>query len=256
MVLTKYKRRRTRRGKPMNKRMIVRRGGSGRYLRPIQAINKGFLYLTRKVRWGLSGSGGQIAGNVTANIPATTSNYALQFGTPVQIGGSANYMVPFSMQFCLSDIINYTDVTQLADQYKIIGVKVAISYNSNVADVDSGSAMPYIFYTTDNDDSALLSVQQIKERMGVQSRYYSSSKMVVFINAKPKVAPLIFGSDSTGSSAYAVPIKPTWINSEYPSAPHYGVRGFIGNWYLPGSKETTTIFDFDVTYKVVAKDFQ
>jgi len=176
----------------------------------------------------------------------------LQLGTPVLVNGD-NYNVPFTMEFRLSDITGYSDIINLCDQYKINSVYVNVYHNSNVADVNSPASMPSIFYIADHDDSGLDTVNNLRQRMGLRYKQFTSNKPRISMSVRPRVAPIVYDGVS---DAYAIPTRPTWINSAYSSAPHYSLRGYFSNVYLPANTgQQVTLFTFDITYSVVAKDF-
>jgi len=194
-----------------------------------------------------------IAG-IPQTINGTGMNSAwLTLGTPVGLNGT-NYDIPFTMEFRLSDITGYTDITNLCDQYKINSVKVNIYYNSTTADVNGPASMPSIFYISDHDDSGVVSRDQIRQRMGLKYKQFTSNKPRVSMGVRPRVAPIIYDG---ATSAYSIPIRATWLNTAYSDAPHYSIRGYFSNVYLPSNvdKAQVSLFTFDITYSVTGKDF-
>jgi len=72
---------------------------------------------------------------------------------------------------------------------------------------------------------------------------------------RPKVAALVYGDTTT--SGYAIPMRPTWLNTSYPTVPHYSLKGYLSNVYCPSitDKTQSTLFTYDITYNVTGKDF-
>ena len=218
-----------------------------------QRLSKGFLTLRRKTA-PCYVTNSATAGSPTAVAGSGVNANWLQLGTPVAVNG-LNYDVPFSMQFTMSDIIAYTDVTNLCDQYRINNVQVSINYNSNSADVNGPSSMPGIYYITDDDDAGVTTVNAVRQRMGLKYKSWGSNRTHVSMGVRPKVAPLLYGPG--GTTGYAIPLRATWINTLSDSVPHYGIRGYFTNVYLPSStsKDQSVLFTFDITYSVSGKDF-
>lgn len=196
----------------------------------------------------------------TAGVPQAVAGAGmnpnwLQLGTPGNLNGQ-NYDIPFSMEFRLSDIVGYADIVNLCDDYKINWVKVTIYYNSNVASVDSPASIPSIFYIADTDSSEVPTVSAFRQRMGSRFKQFTANKPRISMKLSPRVAPLIYSSE--GVEGYSIPVSPTWMNTAYPSVPHYSLKGYLTNVYLPSTldKAQVTLFTYDITYGVTGKDFE
>lgn len=238
----KWKKPRARRAR----RKLFRKRKAGRVL------GKGGFLLTRKTnRCNVFST--TVPGVIGSAAGTGMSSAWITLGTPELING-LNYDVPFSMEFTMSDIIGYTDVTGIADQYKVNWVKVSMNYNSNSADVNGPASMPGVYYIQDSDDAGVTTVSQVRSRMGLKYKSWGSNRTHLSFVVKPKVAPLIY--NGTGTSGYAIPLRTTWLNTLTPSVPHYGVRGYFTNLYLPGVKEQAVLINFDITYSISAKDLE
>jgi len=199
-----------------------------------------------------------IASSATQGTPlvvagAGVSPAWLALGTPIPINGS-NYDVPFAMEFAMSDIIAHADVVNIADQYKINGVQISINYNSNSADVNGPASMPGIYYIQDHDDAGVQPLASTRARMGLKYKSWGSNRTHVSFTVRPKPAPLIYNSGGVGG--YSIPLTTTWLNTLNPDVPHYGIRGYFTNMYLPGAKDQASLFAFDITYSITAKDLE
>jgi hypothetical protein len=193
-------------------------------------------------------------------VPNVVAGYGMnpgwfQIGTPNNVNG-ANYDIPFSMEFRLSDIVGFADIVNLCDDYKINNVKVTIYYNSNVAGVDTPASIPSIFYITDTDSSEVPTISAFRQRMGSRFKQFTANKPRISMKLSPRVAPLIYSSE--GVEGYSIPVTPTWMNTAYPSVPHYSLKGYLSNVYLPSTDDKTqvSLFTFDITYNVTGKDFE
>jgi len=235
------------------KRPYVRRKKAFNKHRRARLYKNGILNIVRKTNTCY------LANTVTAGIPIAVPGAGmnanwLQLGTAVATNGS-NYDIPFSMEFRLSDIVGYADITNLCDDYKINNVKVTIYYNSNVAGVDSPASIPSIFYVNDNDSSEVTTVSTFRQRMGIRYKQFTANKPRISMKVAPKVAPIIY--DGLTTNGYSIPLTTTWLNTAFPTVPHYSLRGYFSNVYCPSilDKTQSTLFTFDITYSVTGKDF-
>lgn len=191
------------------------------------------------------------AGAVTATDPTGS---CISIGFPaLSAGSSTGYDIPFSLKFSLNQLINSSDITGIADKYRITGAYVRLFYNKSNAQAGAQAGMPYIEYKTDHDDASVPTVAGLREKMGVALKTFKNGSSYIGIKCKPLPSREIFGSGI--SSAYEVPSKSVFINSSYPNVEHYGIKGVIHNMWLPaaGGQEVIKV---DVTLAVVAKDLQ
>lgn len=212
----------------------------------------GFLSIIRKASQITTYSAAGISGVMTKNDPTGT---CLNLGTPVYITGTDNcYDIPFSLSFRLSQLMNSGDITTLADQYKIASALVKVHANWNTGGSVQTSAIPWVEYTQDYDDATVPAISDLREKMGVKNKYFNASKPTILMGVRPRFADTIFNNGVT--SAYGLGNKREWINSTYGGVEHYGIKGVLHNVQLPGSGSGGTLFNWDVSLKVYAKDFQ
>lgn len=212
----------------------------------------GFLSLVRKAAQITTYSTPALSGSMTKNDP--TGN-CLNLGSPVYIAGTDNcYDIPFSMSFRLSQLMNSTDITTLADSYKVLSALVKIHANWNLAGTNQTAAIPWVEYIQDHDDASIPAISDLREKMGAKNKYFSATRPTVLMGVRPKFADTIFNNGVT--SAYAIGNKREWINSSYGGVEHYGIKGVLHNVQLNGAGSGGTLFNWDVSLKVCAKDFQ
>lgn len=212
----------------------------------------GLISLVRKTSQITTYSTPGAAGLINKNDPTGT---CLSLGTPAYITGTDNcYDIPFSMVFRLDQLMNSTDITNLADQYKIVSAIVKLHANWNLAGSSQTNAIPFVEYIQDHDDGAVPAISLIREKMGVKTKYFGTSRPFILMGVRPRFADTIFNNGLT--SAYGVGSRKEWLNSQYPAVEHYAIKGVLHNVYLPGSGTGGTLFNWDVSLKVVAKDFQ
>lgn len=222
--------------------------------RPRRKNLAGSFAIARKTSLIQTYSNSAVAGTIVKVDPTGT---CLDLGTPVAITGTTNcYDIPFSMKFRLDQLMNSTDITNISDQYKIKSVKVNVHVNgvSNIYLNNAGSVQPWIEYVQDYDDAGVPTLAQIREKMGVKTKYFSGSKFGITMGVRPRVADVIFGSGIT--TAYAVNKKSQFIDCNYPNVEHYGLKGVLHNVQLSGTANVSSLFDWDVTQYVTASRLQ
>lgn len=191
-----------------------------------------------------------IAGVLQIN-DTTGSCLVLNTTSPVSTGFANTYDIPFAMKFCLSQIINSTDITNLCDRYMLKKTVVRIYFNSNMNAVQSAYTLPQITYHTDDDDAVIPTPTNVREKMGAKIKYFGVKNMVQ-ITLYPRTAPEIFNTGT--STAYAVG-KRQFINSTYPNVEHYGLKGVLQNVNLTTAPFQVG-FKFDVEHTIIGRDIQ
>lgn len=198
----------------------------------------------------------------TFGVPQVTSlspTQCVTLGTAIAhpVFGN-NFTVPFTMQFSLDQLAQYTDITNFCDRFKITGVSCKFQFNSDsitgysTSTQNQPNIVPSVVWIQDYDDANTLTVAEVNAKMGVKRKALNNGAFHS-ISVKPKVATSTFNGLST---AYAVPTKSQWVNSAYPSVPHYGIKGYIENLYLGGITGGASCVTIDLTYRVAMRDFQ
>lgn len=210
---------------------------------------KGSLNLTRKLPLITLTSAGT-AGFFTLNDPTTT---CLTLGTATASPGvTGQYDVPFSFKFNLAQLLSYTDITQIADQYKINSVLIRIN-STYQASTGVGQGPAWIEYIQDHDDATPPSLSQLRTKMGVKNKYFGPARNMIKMGVRPRIADEVFRSGVL--SAYAVGPKNQWINAEYPDVEQYGIKGIFHNMFSNGTSNQGML-SFDISFNVSAKDLQ
>lgn len=245
--MPRYARRSTR---PRRGKRYPRRRPGMRPKRYARKARTGFVSVIRKCKEF------SIENSSVANTPVLCqdggkNNYT---GNILQIGNltadaGGTYCIPFSMQFSLDQLINASDITTFADNYKIKSVYVRVYFNSNSASVGGLNSMPYLQYITDHDDALVPTLSNIRERMGVKMKTFNNGKYIgIKVNPKAMVV-------QNGSSAPSL-LTNGWCDSNVPSILHYGIKGCVSQLNLPTTTTGQVSVKFDVAYHVVAKNFQ
>lgn len=196
-----------------------------------------------------------ITNSAVANTPVVndTTGSCLQLGAPVP-NQWGTYDLPFSAQFQLNQLLNSSDITNLADKYRIKGVYIRLFFNSSNSSVGSLYSMPQVYHVTDHDDSIVPTVGQIREKMGTKYKTFKNASTYIGIKLNPRpLGELYRSAISTGYT----PLKTApWIDCNQPDVPHYGLKGVLTNVNLPVNTVAQTGFKFDITMVIEAKDIQ
>lgn len=230
-------------GKKVYQRRMVRYGKT----------KSGLISIIRKTSAIVTNSTPGTVGSVNKTDPTGT---CLNLGTPVYVPGTVNcYDIPFSMVFRLDQLMNSSDITSLADQYKIVSAIVKLHANFNLAGTGPQTgAIPFLEYIQDHDDGTTPTLALLREKMGTKTKYFSASKPFIQMGVRPRIADTVYNNGTT-PTAYAIP-KPQWLNTTSPGVEHYGLKGVLHNVLLPGGADVASCFNWDVSLKVLAKDFQ
>lgn len=207
----------------------------------------GGIVIRRKVNQiSIRGSG--IAGSYTVN-----ANNSITLGSGTAVSGLTNvYDVPFTIIARLDELDGVSDLTSMFDRYKIknVNCKLQACFTANTTTV---TPLPYVDWCRDHDDAALPSLSNMRQKMGVKTRYISANKPAVSMSFSPRVATAIF---ATGiSTAYAPGRRPMFIDAAYTNVEHYAIKGVLRNVYLPATAGISP-FQLDITYTVALKDVQ
>lgn len=177
-------------------------------------------------------------------ITGTNTNTLLSLGVPAASVGPG-YNIPFAMQFSLNQLINYAELADVFDQYRILGVKVFVSWQHNVSTGSGTSTIPSLQWYPDFDDAtAPSSANAVRERMGVITKRWSADRVTQVMSVRPR--PIF-------TSGTALVPYGTWFDCQTnPNTVHYGLKGIINNTSLEalGSNPFSTTFRFDVQFVV------
>lgn len=252
---------------PMNKRGRTRRAGTRRVgfvkrragvrrtrFRPKRSPG-GYFKIVRKLsEFWLQNSGAGtarfawISGGAEVNYTGTTAT----LGTPT-IGMNGAYDVPFALNFRLSDVINYSDITTIADNYRIKSVYIRVIPSFTQNPISGFFNYPQLVYDIDKDDGAVATVDVLRQKMGVTTRTFKPGQYVGIKVAYPALQVSV--ADNTGTTA-AMPISNRWLDCNDVNVPHLGLKGYISNMDLTATTTSKVAFKFDVSYTLEAKNLQ
>lgn len=233
-----------------------RKAGRGRKVRRGLRMNShGHFRLKRKMPEIHIYSGGGATGVAAVSDPTGT---CVTLGTAVNVPGTSSlYNIPFTMVFRLDQLPSYSEITTLADRYKInsVSAKIRCSQNSQaLSQTTPNPALPWLEWIADHDDGAVQTAAQFRERMGVKTRYFGADARPVTMYCKPRNADVVFNNGIT--TAYQVPTHNQWLNSSYVGIEHYAIKGILHEVSLPTTIYSGSMFSIDVTFDVSAADIQ
>lgn len=192
-----------------------------------------------------------VAGTPQVNDPTTT---CMTLGTPIADAVGGTFTVPFSMKFRLDQVINSSEITALAEMYRLKKVYVRLMYQSSISTVNSLSIMPNLQWIADpNDTAPPASINEVREKMGVKFKSFGFNKMCK-LNVVPKIIDTTGGTG--GVVANTAPKANQWLLSTLPGVEHFGVKGLLSNVHLPTLTNGFTAFKIDIAVLLEAKNIQ
>lgn len=138
-----------------------------------------------------------------------------------------------------NDISNYTEFTQLFDQYMLTGIAYYIrlitnpdnngstsTTNNNVnppltTTNPSTSIFPVLWSVIDKDDDSVLTLSGMREKQGVKRSILRPNATIKRYVSYPRVSSEVYNSGVT--TGYGVG-KPLWMDCNSPAVPHYGIK--------------------------------
>lgn len=148
--------------------------------------------------------------------------------------------------FFLSQLPNYTEFTNLYDQYKISRIKVKFIYTANSQNVTTAAAitaLPNLLTVIDNNDSAALSTSgDYCQYRSFKIRRLDKPCSVYF---KPQFDIAAYSGAFT---SYAQ--KTGWIDSNSPNVKHYGLKFAVDPMFYGAGANVTGRIQCILTYYI------
>jgi len=179
-------------------------------------------------------------------------------GLVMTVSGLTTSSIPFSghfdfgltSTFSLADISNVGVYTGMYDQYKLLGVKVIITYLQNTAEAQSQAIMPTLNIVSDQDDSNMpSSVVQLLGKQGSRRFTFGSKGRTSFsMYFRPNVVQQV--GVAAGNLGIA---KSMWLDCVSETIPHYALKAYFENVYIAAPQGVSTAFKIDLEYKFAFK---
>lgn len=129
----------------------------------------------------------------------------------------------FGYEFKLTDLPDYTEFTNLFDEYKIMRVKVYFLPNVYTQNTSIANLVPWFLITVDKDDSsAPTSFNSMLSYPGCKITSMQRKQYVSFV---PRVATAVYG----GPVVTSYGSKSMYLDCGSPGVPHYGLKIGVGN---------------------------
>lgn len=198
-------------------------------------VKRGRFTKSRRARRGKfmsRGSGDKVhqyVRNSGNTITAGTSVQTVPLGVALGNVGQGFVFTP-----ALQDIVNYSELTTLYDQYKIWKVVFTfrlIQNPNSTAQVNNGSVTnssnfyPNIWIVPDHDDSSTPTLPALREYARVKCFTLQPNRTIRY-STHPNVLGQLY--DGAITTAYKVE-KPgsVWVDCNQASVPHYGLKMYI-----------------------------
>lgn len=189
------------------------------------------------------------------------SGAVITFGTAYNnpFAGSTYYNIPFSMDVSLNDMLNASELINIADKYKINWVKVKIYATSNTASAGGTSQLPSILWCEDGDDSVVptgstTGLNAIREKMGSKYRQFKQDGSGISLFMKPRISRALYNTGATLAGAEVASSR--FISTQYADIPHFCCKGFLQDVNLAATPTAYTQFKFDVVMSVSLRDIE
>lgn len=156
--------------------------------------------------------------------------------------------------FALSSVPNYTEFTNLYDQYKINAVKVTLIPRGNTAEITASSGASTVFQgqsvgvfsVIDYDDTAVLA--NINEACQYQNMKMTRATQQHSRYLKPRFNLLSVTNQGTGATGASQNTR-GWLDCDYINVPHYGVK-----WALQQNVNYNLTYDVKIDYYLAFKN--
>lgn len=173
--------------------------------------------------------------------------------TATPTGGSlgGTYQYGLSGQFQLNAVQDHTDITQLFDRYKIVGIKLKFLFQHNVASVSGNSCLPVMYHAFDADDANVpTSANDVMVKAYCKTRILNGNREFS-VYYKPRISKEIFQGPFAGPG-YSTE-KAAWLDCNSSAIPHYGFKAWIDNWLAP---DNALLLRIQPVYYLALKDTQ
>lgn len=159
-------------------------------------------------------------------------------------------MMTYGWDFFLSQLPNYTEFTNLYDQYKISRIKCKFSYTANSQNVTTSAAitaLPMFLSCIDlNDSTALTTNADFTQYRSFKMRRFDKPVSVYF---KPQFATAAYSGAFTSYAA-----KTGWLDCASPGVKHYGLKFGIDPMFYNAGANVTGRVQCVITYYIKCKN--
>lgn len=178
----------------------------------------------------------------TADATGVGSKYIehkfIRNSATITFGGIAGGFVPSGRSFRLDQVTNFTNLTNLFDQFRIDTVEISFMLRGLPSTV---IAYPRVIVFPDFDDAATpVSSAVINNRPRLSKHTFTPDEPEFRIALKPRLAQAAFNGSF---SAYSQPNTSVYVDCAYPATDHYGLKFAFENF-----DNTSTMIDYSVKF--------
>jgi len=192
----------------------------------------------------------------TTGVSGSCVSVGTAYQAPPFAGVGTYYNVPFAIQCRLNDLLSFTELTAIAEKYKIKWIKVSIIATSNTASTGSGAQLPSIIYDMDGDDAVLplsttAGLNSFRERMSSKVKLFRpNSPINMFV--RPKIA---MATSTTAGAITASQVSPSkFLDCSFVDVPHFGIKGYLQDVNLATTASVFTQFKFNISMGVTLRE--
>ncbi len=147
--------------------------------------------------------------------------------------------------FQLNTLPNYTELTNLYDQYRIVCVEVRFipSVTTALTGASVDNLLPRIATVADfNDGSLPTNLTSLQQYQSYRADLFNK---VITRKIYPRTATAIYNNGAT--SGYAFNDQPTWVDTANPGVQHYGMKWAMV-WPVAGTGTSVTKFTVEFVH--------
>lgn len=150
------------------------------------------------------------------------------------ITGGVSTQQNFAWTFNLHQVRNYTEFTNLFDQFRINKIILKFFlYSDPSAQTANTAVYPRMWYCPDYDDDAPLTIDVLRERQKTRVAQLKPGRPVK-IRVTPASLAMMYGG--VASTSY-MPVFKRWVDTNYGGTPHYGLKfafedGALQTWQV------------------------
>lgn len=188
---------------------------------------------TAGATWTIEDNGNYTTGNgmwatdvPVTNVSSTLNNLALNAEI---IPNTYQCAIAFKHRF--ADVVQFGEIQQLFESYKITGVKATITYRANYSQVGGPSVLPKLTYTFDDDDNTPQPYANMYARQDLKTRVLNAN-YPVSIFYRPKGQKVMASLNNAGVITNTMgPTKTEWLDGAEPFIDHYGLKLYFNHLY-------------------------
>lgn len=180
----------------------------------------------------------------------TTLEQRIDLTVPAAAAGTGNYgILGYGTAFTLSNLVNFSELTQLYDQYKIARVYLRFNYNSNpgastLGTPDAGLGLEMLI-CNDYDDVNTPTYNELAQRSTTKRYRLTNNKPTRTWKLRPRVLNEVYRSSLT---THYNPMSAPFLDATAADVPHLGTK-----WVLLNSMPSDVGVSVDVGMVVYCK---